>query len=70
MAKMFTHLAEHLDCTIAALREMTKQTDAVAAENEDLKKAVTEFNELYGQGLSVANWHLNCDLELLDNCLR
>jgi len=36
MAKMFTRLAEHLDCTIAALREMTKESDAVAAENEDL----------------------------------
>lgn len=28
MAKMFTRLAERLDCTTAALREMTKQRDA------------------------------------------
>lgn len=25
------------------------------------------FMELYGNGLEVANWHLNGDLELLDN---
>ena len=25
------------------------------------------FMELYGEGLEVANWHLNGDLELLDN---
>jgi len=28
MAKMFTRLAERLDCTTAALREMTKERDA------------------------------------------
>lgn len=33
MAKMFTRLAERLDCTTAALREMTKQRDALATEN-------------------------------------
>lgn len=25
------------------------------------------FDELYGQGLEVANWHLNGDLEPFDN---
>lgn len=39
MAKMFTRLAERLDCTTAALREMTKQRDALGAENAALKKA-------------------------------
>ena len=37
MAKMVFRLAERLDCTIAALREMTKQRDALAAENAGLK---------------------------------
>ena len=27
------------------------------------------FMELYGEGLEVANWHLNGDLELLDNII-
>jgi hypothetical protein len=44
-----------------------KRADALAVENAALKKAVTEFNELYGQGMNVANWHLNGDLEPLDN---
>lgn len=39
MAKMFTRLAERLDCTTAALREMKKQRDALAAENAGLKEA-------------------------------
>lgn len=30
IAKMLTRLAERLDCTAAALREMTKQRDALA----------------------------------------
>lgn len=40
MAKMFTRLAERLDCTTAALREMTKLRDALAAENAALKAAI------------------------------
>ncbi|MCT9843710.1 hypothetical protein N7563_06500 [Leclercia adecarboxylata ATCC 23216 = NBRC 102595] len=39
MAKMFTRLAERLDCTTAALREMTKQRDALGVENAALKAA-------------------------------
>ncbi|WP_339025754.1 hypothetical protein [Leclercia pneumoniae] len=42
MAKMFTRLAERLDCTTAALREMTKERDALAAENAGLKAAAKE----------------------------
>lgn len=33
IAKMMSRLAERLDCTTAALRETTKQRDALAAEN-------------------------------------
>lgn len=36
IAKMFTRLAERLDCTTAALREKGKQCDALAAEKESL----------------------------------
>lgn len=39
MAKMFTRLAERLDCTTAALREKGKQCDALTAENAGLKAA-------------------------------
>ncbi len=33
-------------------------------ENEKLKAFRDYFDELYGDGLEVANWHLNGDLEL------
>ncbi|MER1433104.1 hypothetical protein [Enterobacter hormaechei] len=39
IAKMLTRLAERLDCTTAALREMTKQRDALGAEIAGLKQA-------------------------------
>ncbi|KVI72201.1 hypothetical protein AWS46_03010 [Klebsiella aerogenes] len=40
----------------------------LAAENVALKGIVSEINnELYGQGLEVAGWHLNGALEPLDN---
>ncbi|KGA99862.1 hypothetical protein DR73_1542 [Enterobacteriaceae bacterium ATCC 29904] len=39
MAKIVSRLAERLDYTTAALREMTKQRDALAAENTTLKTA-------------------------------
>ena len=42
IAKMFTRLAERLDCTTAALREKGKQFDALAAENAGLKAAAKE----------------------------
>lgn len=45
IAKMFTRLAERLDCTTAALREMTKQRDALAAENAGLKAGILQASE-------------------------
>ncbi len=46
MAKMFTRLAKRLDCTTAALREMTKQRDALAAMRQQvLRKALDECSE-------------------------
>lgn len=37
------------------------------AEIERLKAFKSYFDELYGKGLDVANWHLNSELELFDN---
>ncbi|MGK3191559.1 hypothetical protein [Enterobacter soli] len=68
MAKMFTRLAERLDCTTAALREKGKQCDALAAENAALKAVISEIrNELYGHGFQVFGWYLNGALEPLDS---
>lgn len=39
MAKIVSRLAERLDCATLALREATKQRDALAAENAGLKDA-------------------------------
>lgn len=37
------------------------------AEIERLKAFKSYFDELYGQGLDIANWHLDGDLEPFDN---
>ncbi len=42
MAKIVSRLAERLDCTTLALREMTKQRDALAAENAVLKELIEQ----------------------------
>jgi len=46
MAKIVSRLAERLDCTTAALREMTKQRDALAAENAGLKQSTPELQPM------------------------
>ncbi|MFA1645131.1 MAG: hypothetical protein ACDS79_06560 [Enterobacteriaceae bacterium] len=46
MAKIVSRLAERLDCTTAALREMTKQCDALAAQqHQGISKALDECSE-------------------------
>ena len=51
MAKMFTRLAERLDCTTAALREMTKVRDALAAtQPQVIRKALNECSEYLDRG--------------------
>jgi len=46
IAKIVSRLAERLDCTTAALREMTKQRDALAAmQQEVIRKALDECSE-------------------------
>lgn len=36
-------------------------------ELEKLQKFKEYFDELYGQGYEIANWHMNGDLEPFDN---
>lgn len=46
IAKILSRLAERLDCTTAALREMTKQRDALAAmQQQGIRKALDECSE-------------------------
>ncbi|QGU10412.1 hypothetical protein GNG26_08620 [Leclercia sp. J807] len=46
MAKIVSRLAERLDCTTAALREMTKQRDALAAmQQQVIRKALDDCCE-------------------------
>lgn len=47
---------------------LSEQAQGLAAENAGLKGVVSEINnELYGQGFQVSGWHLNGELEPLDN---
>ena len=48
MAKIVSRLAERLDCATAALREMTKQRDALAAENTGLNNFIDDECYVYG----------------------
>lgn len=45
IAKMMSRLAERLDCTTAALRETTKQRDALAAESGQMLRLLTNISE-------------------------
>ncbi len=46
MAKIVSRLAERLDCTTLALREMTKQRDALAVENAGLKQNTPDLQTM------------------------
>jgi len=46
MAKIVSRLAERLDCTRLALREMTKQRAALAAENAGLKQNTPDLQTM------------------------
>ncbi|MCV3301723.1 hypothetical protein [Leclercia adecarboxylata] len=54
IAKIVSRLAERLDCTTLALREATKQRDALAAENAGLKAGASYFS--YGSEHNF-EWH-------------
>ncbi|MND88013.1 hypothetical protein D3C80_800250 [compost metagenome] len=45
IAKMMSRLAERLDCTTSALRETTKQRDALAAESGQMLRLLTNISE-------------------------
>ncbi|WP_105590357.1 hypothetical protein [Cronobacter sakazakii] len=49
IAKMIVRLATALDVTTLAVREATKQRDALAAENAALKQSEKEFNNFCRQ---------------------
>ncbi|HBX05185.1 MAG TPA: hypothetical protein DEG10_02810 [Leclercia adecarboxylata] len=46
IAKIVSRLAERLDCTTLALREMTKQRDELAAENAGLKQNTPDLQTM------------------------
>lgn len=48
-------------------KELIKEIDRLRAENASLQKFKSYFDELYGKGLDIANWHRNGDLEPFDN---
>jgi len=52
MAKIVSRLAERLDCTTLALREATKQRDALAAENGQMLRLLTDISENHQEYLS------------------
>ncbi|WP_391487545.1 hypothetical protein [Leclercia tamurae] len=52
MVKIVSRLAERLDCTTAALREMTKQRDALGSENGQMLRLLTDISENYLEYLS------------------
>jgi len=43
MAKIVSRLAERLDCTTLALREMTKSRDALVTKLENAEKRIAEL---------------------------
>ena len=53
-----------------ALSQLNKLGLSLGQNVDDVKGAIEfkkYFDELYGEGLEVANWHLNGDLEPFDN---
>lgn len=44
-----------------------EDTGITPEEVEELKAFKAYFDDMYGKGLEVANWHLNGDLEPFDN---
>ena len=55
------------DVAIRQLRELGLE---LGLKTDDVQQAINfkkYFDELYGEGLEVTNWHLNGDLEPFDN---
>ena len=51
----------------AELEQLQSANAKLCEEIAELKRFKQYFDELYETGLEVANWHLNGDLEPLDN---
>jgi len=47
--------------------DLMSDVDRVIAEYKQLQSFYNYFSELNGQGLEVANWHQNGELEPFDN---
>lgn len=54
-------------CAYEAAKYALDLINRQQAEIERLKAFKSYFDELYGKGLDVANWHLNSELEPFDN---
>ncbi|MDV5239173.1 hypothetical protein [Leclercia adecarboxylata] len=59
MAKIVSRLAERLDCTTLALREMTKQRAALAAENAGLNEKMNKLATWPGIEFYSSAWEFN-----------
>ena len=55
------------DIAIEQLRELGLELGIKTDEVQQAINFKKYFDELYGEGLEVANWHLNGDLEPFDN---
>lgn len=64
IAKIVSRLAERLDCTTAALREMTKQRDALAAENGQMLRLLTDISENHGEFVNEEDEYLYASVPL------
>lgn len=64
---MGTKTPTYLEKLKAELDELAAELERVKAERDELKRIVNEiWLMFYGQGLSVANWHQNGDLEPME----
>lgn len=62
------HLYERVeDCEIEIPIIALDLINRLKAEIERLNKFKSYFDDLYGKGLTVANWHLNGETELFDS---
>ena len=64
-----TYTTQKLDheLLIKEIKHLQSTNAKLCEEIAELKRFKQYFDELYGTGLEVANWHLNGDLESLDN---
>jgi len=71
IAKMITRLAERLDCTTAALREKTKQCDALTADNVARAEIIGQLVWQYSaSGIKPVQGSLNPASALLFDALE